>query len=126
MVSIPDADARALVGGESIVAFVPRGTLTEGDEVRIVATGARDPATLKPAYRRWAAAGPPQGEWQAVVVAVHPAVSLDTDTGSARHILADAGTGDLALVRVFDGDDPVLSDDAFAARRRAVESALVG
>lgn len=124
MLAIPDPDLRALASGESVIAFVPRATLTEGDEVALSGSGPRSAAELKPAYRRWANAGPPEGSWAAIVVAVHPAASLDRAAGSARHILVEPGEGDLAILQVFNGTDAVLSEDAFLARRSSVEGAI--
>jgi hypothetical protein len=124
MLPIPDPDLRGLAAGESVITFVTRGTLTEGDEVELVGSGPRPATELKPAYRRWADAGPPAGSWVAVVVAVHPAAALDPMVGAARHILAERGEGDLVVLRVYEGARAVLSDDAFAARRASVEGAL--
>lgn len=104
--------------------FVPRGLVTEGDEVEFAAAGSVDAADLKPAYRRWAEAGPPDGAYGAVVVSVNPAGMLDREAGAARHILSSNGAGDLVVLRVFDEHGPVLSDEAFAARIRSVEGAL--
>jgi hypothetical protein len=36
------------------------------------------------------------------------------------------GTGDLAILRVYAPDGPVLSDDAFAARVGSIEGAMTG
>ena len=124
MLALAAPDAHALISGESVIAFVARGAVTEGDELEIVVSGPRDPAEVKPAYRRWAEAPLPPGNWVGVVVAVHPAALLDPVAGSARHILAAPQDGDLAVVRVYDGARPVLSDEAFAARRGAAEGAL--
>lgn len=123
MLPIPDPDLRALATGETIVAFVPRAGVTEGDEVVLVGAGPRPAADLKPAYRRWASLPAPPGEWHAVVVAVHPASLLAGD-GAARHVLAEAGGGDVVLLRVSGDAGTVLSDAAFAARWRSAEAAL--
>ncbi len=127
MLQVPDAELRALAGGEIVAAFADRAAVDEGDEVELAPGGDVDPATLKPAYARWAAAGPPPGEWTAVVTAVHPASSLDPESGSARHVRTAAPTdGDLVVLRVYDGERAVLSDEAFAARVRSLEGALTG
>lgn len=126
MLSLPNPDVYALAGGEVITAFVDRGMLTEGDEVSLVGGGPRVPRDLKPAYQRWAEIDLPPGEWSAVVVSVHPAASVDPAAGAARHILREAGDGDLVLLRVYRGGEPVLSDAAFDARRRSVEGAILG
>ena len=123
MLSISNAELQGLVTGETVVAFVSRGSLTEGDEVELAGTGAVDAETLKPAYRRWADTAAPEG-YSAVVVSIDPAAVLDPVAGSARHLLMTHGEGDLALLRVFGEEGPVLSDDAFAARKRSVEGAL--
>jgi len=124
MLTISDPELRALASGESIVAFVPRMTVTEGDEVELTGNGPVPADHLKPAYRRWADAGPPPGEWTGVVVSVDPAAILDPVAGSARHILAEPGDGDVVLLRVYGSDGAVLGDEAFSARLRSVEGAL--
>ncbi len=127
MLDVPNAELRALVAGEIVVAFTTRAAVREGDEVDLAAGAALDPGALKPAYARWAAAPAPPGDWTAVVVAVHPASSLSPDSGAARHVRRDAPTGgDLVVLRVYDGDRPVLSDEAFAARVRSLQGALTG
>jgi hypothetical protein len=125
MVSVSPAELRALVTGEIIVAFVPRATVTEGDEVELVAGAPLPPEELKPAYRRWADAAPPTESHTGVVVGVVPAAILDPLAGAARHVRETAGEGDLVLMRVYGPDGPVLDDDAFEARRRSVEGALI-
>lgn len=125
MLEIPDPDLRALAGGETIVAFVERANHGPGAEATLIGSGPRPGDSLKPAYRRWADAGPPPGTWVAVVEEVHPAVALDAIDGVARHILVAAPeSGDLLVLRVFRGDVPVLSDEAFAARVSSLEAAL--
>jgi hypothetical protein len=124
MLRVSDAELRALAGGETIVVFVERGRLTEGDEVDLAGDGPVAPATLKPAYRRWAEAGPPDGDLSGVVVSVDPAAVLDVGAGASRHILESPGDGDLVVLRVYDGATPVLGDPAFDAKRTSVEGAL--
>ena len=126
MLPLPDAEVRALASGEVVVAFVTRMTVGEGDELTLDPTGPVPPEELKPAYRRWAALPAPEGSWTAVVIAVDPATLLDPEAGAARHIRTTAGTGDLAILRVYDAEGPVLSDEAFAARRRSIEGAMTG
>ncbi len=125
MLAVSDPELRALAAGESIVAFVARGTLSEGDEIELTASGPRPAEELKPAYERWASVDAPGG-LSAVVVSVSPAAMLDRRAGAARHILRQPGDGDLVLLRVFAGGGPVLSDEAFAARHRSIEGALRG
>ncbi len=124
MLAIPLPDLHALVRGETVVAFVERGTATVGDEVTLGDGGPRPVDRVKAAYTRWADAPIPPGGWTAVVVAVHPSALLDPEAGAARHVLRSIPTGDLAILRVYRDDLPVLSDDAFTARRGAVEGAL--
>jgi hypothetical protein len=82
---------------------------------------------LKPAYRRWADQPAPGGPWLGIVDRVDPATILDPEAGAARHILVEAPLeGDLIILRVYGPDGPVLGDDAFVARRNAVEGALRG
>lgn len=121
--ALPDPDLRALATGEVVVGFAARGTVEVGDEVGLAAAGARAPADLKPAYRHWSDAGPPEGNWTAIVEAVHPAALLDGAAGTARHILAAVPEGDLVVLRVYGPGGPVLSDVAYAARRRSLDGA---
>lgn len=124
MLTLTDAELRALVTGETIVAFVGRGDLDEGDEVALTSAGPAAAPDLKPAYRRWAEAGPPAGQWIAVVDGIEPAAILDPVAGAARHIRVEPGDGDLVLLRVYGESGPVLSNTAYAARRRSVIGAL--
>ena len=113
------------MAGETVIAFVPRHSVTEGDEVAVEATSSPSTSDVKPAYRRWIGEPLPAGDWIAVVEAVHPAQLLDPDSGSSRHVLARGGTGDLVILRVFDQTGgPVLSDETFAARVESIEGAL--
>jgi hypothetical protein len=123
--TLSDPELRGLATGESVVAFVERMTVTEGDEIDLEPGGRLPSDLLKPAYRRWADAGPPPGRWTGVVESVDPAVILDPVAGSSRHLLMVAPEdGDLVLLRVYGAAGPVLGDDAFSARRRSVEGAL--
>ncbi len=126
MLPLPLPDLLALCAGEQVLAFIPRAAVGEGDEVALATGGERAASELKPAYRGWVGRAAPEGEWTAVVVAVHPAAALDAEAGAARHVLAAAPeAGDLAVLRVYRPDrEPVLSDVAFAARVRSVEEAL--
>ncbi len=90
---LPDAELRALASGEVVVAFVPRMTVGEGDELALLPGGPMAAEDLKPAYRRWASHPAPEGTWTAVVVAVDPAALLDVEAGAGRHIRAEPGTG---------------------------------
>ena len=118
-------ELQALAEGEIVIAFADRGTCTEGDEVELVAGHRPEPGEVKPAYRRWLGVEPPPGPWRAVVIAVDPARLLDREAGGARHIRAAApDDGDLLVLRVEGPDGPVLSDEAFAARRASVEGAM--
>lgn len=122
-----DVEARALITGETVVAFLDRHSSSEGDELPVVATATARIDAVKPAYRRWVGEELPDGEWSAVVEGVHPAALLDPESGSSRHVLLEPGNGDLLILRVFDQDGvPVLSDHAFEARVRSIEGALSG
>lgn len=125
MVPIPDPDLRALASGEVVIAFVNRGAATEGDELDLHGSGSRPESELKPAYRRWATGSVPGGPWLGIVDRVDPATILDPEAGSSRHILTEAPVaGDVIILRVYGPDGPVLSEDAFVARRASVEGAL--
>lgn len=105
------------------MAFTERGACTEGDEVGLEASGPRPDEEVDAAYRRFTS--PPAGSWTGVVVAVHPIRLLDREAGRARHILTSTpDDGDVVVLRVFGEEGAVLSDEAFAARRRSVEGAL--
>jgi hypothetical protein len=122
---LTDVEARALVAGEIVMTFVERHSLSEGDEFAVAPGRAALETEIKPAYRRWIGAPLPEGDWIAVVEAVHPAALLDPVSGASRHVLTHAGDGDVVMLRVYDGDGtPVLSDEAFAARVRSIEGAL--
>lgn len=123
MLTVSNVELRALASGETIVAFVTRGTSTEGDEVVLRGGGPVPRGGVKPAYRRWEATTV-AGEFNAVVVAVTPSAMLDPVAGAARHVLMEPGEGDVVVLRVYTGEGPVLSDTAFAARRGSVEGAL--
>lgn len=125
MLSVTDAELRALAEGECVIAFAPRGSISEGDEVELSPTGSVAVGALKPAYRRWADAGPPEGRWTAVVDSVGPAAALDPIAGASRFILTAPGEGDLVVLRVFGEDGPVLGDEAFDARLRSINGALI-
>ncbi|MDQ3782550.1 MAG: hypothetical protein M3349_06385 [Actinomycetota bacterium] len=126
MLTLPDAEVRALATGEIVIAFVARMTVAEGDELTLEPAGPMPADDLKPAYRRWAAVPAPDGPWTAVVLAIHSAALLDPDAGTSRHIRTEPGTDDLAILRVYGPDGPVLSDTAFGARVRSIEGAMTG
>lgn len=122
---VPLPDLRALATGEAIVAFLPAGPPSPGDEVELESGGARSPTKLKPAYRGWAEIDAPPGRWSARVEAVHPVEDLDPKAADARHVLASLPEEGLVLVlRVEGPEGPVLSDAAFAGRLRSLRSAL--
>jgi hypothetical protein len=105
---VPDAELAALVAGATVVAFVARGTLSEGDEVELVPEGA--------------VSAQPPGEWSAVVAAVDAAATA-VDAAALDRPAAGRG-GDLVVLRVYGVDGPVLDDTAFEAARQAVEGAM--
>ncbi len=123
MLHVSNAELMALATGAVVIAFVPRGTLTEGDEVELLGTRSIPLDSLKAAYRRWGSTAALDG-YTAVVVSVDPAAILDPVAGAARHIRSELGEGDLVVLRVFGPEGPVLSDEAFHARQRSVEGAL--
>jgi hypothetical protein len=125
MLTVSDPELRALAEGECVIAFAPRGSVTEGDEVGVASSGPLPAGALKPAYRRWADAGPPEGRWTAVVDSIGPAAKLDPIAGASRFVLTAPGDGDLVVLRVYGEDGPVLSDDAFDARVRSITGALI-
>ena len=90
----------------------------------LVGSGPRSALELKAAYRRWASLEAPPGNWSATIETVTAATTLDPDAGQARHVLTDAGDGDLIVLRVMSDWGPVLSDEAYAARRASLEAAL--
>ena len=124
MLKLPGPDALALIAGESVVAFVDRGELTEGDKRQLSVAGTRGAHDVKPAYRRWLDAPTPDGVWLAIVTDVHPAALLDPQAGSSHHVLMSPGHGDLTIVRVYQEAQPVLSDETFESKRRSVQGAL--
>ena len=124
MLRLPVPDLLALVTGESIVAFVDRTTVEQGDEVALVAGGERPVEHLQPAYRHWVTRPAPDGEWTALVEEVHPAAALDPVAGASRHVLAAVPEGDLVVLRVYGTDGPALSDVAYRARRASLGAAL--
>ena len=124
ILTLPNPDLRALIGGETLVAFAPPGTVAAGQHVTLAGGGPRPAAELKPAYRRWADVELPPGDWTASVDRAVPAASLDRADGAARHILTEAGDGQLIVLRVYGNGRPVLTDTAFAARLKSLESAL--
>lgn len=122
---LADVEARALIAGEIVIAFVPRHSLTEGDEFPIVSGRVAAQEDIDTAYRRWAGEPLPDGEWIGVVEVVHPAALLDPESGRSRHVFTEPGDGDLVILRVYDeAGRPVLSDEAFDARVRSIEGAL--
>jgi hypothetical protein len=122
--AVPAPDLRALVAGETVVIFVPRNTVDVGDEIELARGADRPVDDVKAAYGRWADAEMPPGPWTGIVVSLDPAALLDPATGASRHVLTSIPDGDLAVVRVYGPDGPVLSDETFEARRRSVEGAI--
>ena len=123
IVLLPNPDLRALATGETIVAFVARGAVSSGTDIGLAAAGPRPPDELTPAYQRWADVEVPSGDWTAFVDDVFSAADLDPIDGASRHILARLGRGDLIVLRVHRDGIPVLTDDAYAARRTSLASA---
>lgn len=124
VLTVPSPDLRALATGESVIAVVARGSVSEGDELDLAADDSRNADELKPAYRRWAAEKAPAGAWSAVVAAVHPAQAFDDAAASSRHIFSGHLEGDVVVLRMYGADGPVLSDAAFDARVSSLEGSL--
>jgi len=112
---LPDQDLVALVAGESIVAFTPRHEVDLNDELELIA--GRPPTTAEPS-------GEPDStaDVSGLVVGLQPATSLGGTDGTDLHIPAEAPEGDAVILRVFVGNEPVLSDAEFEVRRAAVEA----
>jgi hypothetical protein len=122
---IPHQDLIALTTGESVIGFVERGSVFEGDEVPLEAGPAIDPQDLKDAYHAWIHHPVPTGEWIGIVEAVHPVTSLDSESGAGRHIhRTRPDHGDIAIFRVYGPDGAALGDEAYAAIRTSVDGAI--
>lgn len=123
MTTFADVEASALASGEVVAAFVPRGTLTEGDEFHLIAEATPPARQVRPDIRPTPFVAV-KGDFAAVVESVHPAALLDPDAGASCHVWQQPGDGDLVVLRIYLDSGPVLDDDAFAARRAEVEGAL--
>ena len=124
MLLLPVPDLLAVATGESIVAFVARGAVEQGDEVELAGSESRAADQLQRPYRHWTGRDAPAGPWTAVVEEVHPSAALDPVAGAARHVLARVPEGDVIVLRVLRNGEPVLSDVAHSARRRSLDAAL--
>ncbi len=100
--------------------------MTEGDEVELAGPSASgiDPGEIQPRFRNLATQPLEAGEFTAVVESVHPAALLDPAAGSACHVWARHGQGDLVVLRVYGAAGPVVEDARFGEMRAIVEGAL--
>jgi hypothetical protein len=124
VIAFPEVEAQALATGAVVAAFVGRGTLTEGDEAVLAASPGPDLDLVQPRFRDLAARSLDPGEFTAVVESVNPAALLDPVAGIECHVWAEPGAGDLVLLRVYEGDGPVIDDRRFEEMRAVVEGAL--
>lgn len=99
MLPLQPSHVEMLTAGEAIGVLVPRGTVTEGDEIEL-------------------------GRFIAIVTAVDPTALVDATAPGGRHVLATTQDGDLVILRVYDGERPVLGDDDFNDRVRSIEGAM--
>ena len=120
--TLPDPDLAALALGRTVVAFIPRHAVDLNDELELEAGGPRPSEQLSRANQDLLGLGPPDGPLVGLVVGLQPAASLGGPNGSPHHVLNSVPEGDVAILRVFDGAEPALSDDEFEARRAAVEA----
>ena len=102
--AVPTTTLDALARGETIVAITDRNAVNLNDELELETEDARP------------------GEMVALVVAVQPAASVGDAIADGDSTEDGAPSGDAVLLRVFAGPNPVLTDEAFAARRAEVEA----
>ena len=118
-----DTEARALAAGAVIATFVPRGSLTEGDEVD-VAGGRPEPDAPVVSRFEQHLTGPIPSGYTAVVVSVDPAAVLTSDDRPDLCVYAQHGDGDLIVLRVFGPNGPVIDDETFRANQLHVDEAV--
>lgn len=120
--ALADQDLAALATGKVIVAFAARHAVDLNDELELVASGPRPATELSGGSTAVVPIDTPPVGLVGLVIGLQPAASLAGPAGSIHHGLADAPEGDAVILRVFDGDAPVLSDAEFDRRRTAVEA----
>ena len=118
-----DTEARALAAGAVIATFVPRGSLTEGDEVEIAGGRPEPDAPVVARFEEHQTGLMPDG-YTAVVVSVDPAAVLPRGDGPDLCVYDQQGDGDLIVLRVFRPDGPVIDDMAFRAMQQHVDGAV--
>ena len=117
--TLPIPDLWLLAGGTSVVAFAPRHAVDLNDEVELWAGPPRPKSELRPGLASICHESPP-GDLTALVIGLQPASSLSTESDS--HYLTFVPEGDVLILRVYQGERPVLEDAAFEARRVEVEA----
>ena len=110
---VPEEDLLALAAGDVIVAFASRHAVDLNDEIELVAGGPRGDS--EPAV-------PPPVGLVGLVVGLQPASSLAGPNSATGPIPAGGPEGDAVILRVFAGNEPVLSDVEFESRRAVVEA----
>jgi len=121
--ALPPAELRALLAGETVVAFAGKSPPEGPIELVEGAPLPRD--VLRAAYRRWNGEPVPTLHNRARVVADHDVADLDEHAAASRHLrvrLPDRGR--MLVLRVEIDGSPVLSDEAFAARHASLNAAL--
>ena len=116
--TLPMPDLWLLVTGKSVVAFAPRHAVDLNDEVELMAGPARPESEIRPGLEFENSL--PAGDLSALVIGLQPASSLSTQ--SETNYLAFVPEGDALILRVYQGDRPVLEDADFEARRVEVEA----
>jgi len=119
---VPDPDLLALARGETIVAFAERHAVGLNDELDLTPSGPRPDDGLSARGVELNALGPPAENLTGLVVGLQPAASLAGPRGTEHHVLAEAPEGDVAILRVFTSEGPVLTDEAFGQQRAAIEA----
>lgn len=119
---LPDQELAALVTGEVIVAFAPRHDVDLNDELELIAGRPRATSELSGEPDDSTPSGLTLADVSGLVVGLQPAASLVGPAGADLHILGQEPDGDAVILRVFVGNEPVLSDAEFEVRRAAVEA----
>ena len=116
--TVPTPDLWLLASGRSIVAFSPRHAVGLNDEVELTAGPARIGSELQPGFT--AVEDPAAEDLSALVIAVQPASSLNVEAES--NFLAQVPEGDVLILRVYQGNEPVVEEVEFQDRRAGVEA----
>lgn len=116
---VPLPDLSLLATGASVIAFSPRHEVNLNDELELSAGRIRNDSELRPGW----GPGPHEGTNEkliALVMGIQPASSLSADAASS--FLTSVPEGDLLILRVYRGSQPVLEDGEFEERRAEVEA----